>query len=218
MKPLFSIVIATYNRGHLLKRALNSLLQQTEKNWEAWIIDDGSTDQTEKITSSYLKQFSNIHYHKQANQGEAKAKNTGIKVSRGEFVTFLDSDDEYEPNHLMIRKTLLKINPSIDMVHGGLRIVGDAYVPDCYHIGKKIHLKKCIVGGTFFIKRKELIALNGLKEMAIGNDAELFKRASQAGLKIVKTLSPTYVYHRTIQNSITNNYWKSIQPNRVFSS
>ena len=62
--PKFSIIIATYNRADFLNRALDSLIAQTEADWEAWIIDDGSTDHTQDILKDYLSQYNNIYYHK----------------------------------------------------------------------------------------------------------------------------------------------------------
>jgi glycosyltransferase involved in cell wall biosynthesis len=94
MTPLVSIVIPTYNRAHLLARAIKSVLTQTYQNIELIIVDDASADNTEDV----VKGFSDprVHYirHDQ-NRGCSAARNTGIKESKGEFVALLDSDDEY---------------------------------------------------------------------------------------------------------------------------
>src|SRR4030042_4459076 len=97
---LFSIIITTYNRAQLLKRALNSLISQTEENWEAIIVDDESKDDTCLQILPYLKTSPRIQYFRKTHSGEAASKNEGIGSSRGKFISFLDSDDEYHPTHL----------------------------------------------------------------------------------------------------------------------
>src|SRR5664279_4359554 len=99
-KVFFSIVISTFNRAQLLKRALDSLISQTEEDWEAIIIDNGSTDDTYSQVVPYLRSYSKIKYIWKAHSGEALSKNMGIWSCSGKFVSFLDSDDEYNPSHL----------------------------------------------------------------------------------------------------------------------
>lgn len=94
--PLVSIIIPTYNRANLLKRAIESVISQTYKNLEIIVVDDGSTDNTEQIVKEC--QDSRIQYIRHSkNRGLSAAKNTGIKNSKGDFIAFLDSDDEYLP-------------------------------------------------------------------------------------------------------------------------
>src|SRR5699024_6516748 len=93
-----SVVIATYNRSGMLKTALDSLLAQSIKDWEAWVIDDGSTDDTEEIIQVYLDENPSFNYLKQTNQGVAAAKNKGVQQARGENITFLDYDVQYKVN------------------------------------------------------------------------------------------------------------------------
>lgn len=206
--PEFSVIISTYNRAKLLERALHSLLAQTENNWEAIIIDDGSTDNSEEIVHQIFTGNQNFQYHKQANQGEAGAKNKGISLAKGRFITFLDSDDTYLPEHLESRKKILKENPEIEFLHGGVKIIGNQYVPDLYHDGKNIHLSQCAIGGTFFVRRDIIVRLKGFRNLPIGADADLLNRAESLGVKILKTEIPTYVYHRENDDSITKNYGK----------
>ena len=97
--PLVSVIIPTYNRANLLKRAIKSVLDQTYKNLEIIIVDDGSTDNTKDI----VKTFSDprIQYIRlPENRGVSSARNMGIKKSRGDFIAFLDSDDEFLPEKL----------------------------------------------------------------------------------------------------------------------
>jgi glycosyltransferase involved in cell wall biosynthesis len=92
--PFFSVIITTYNRADLLVRALDSLICQTENDWEAIIIDDGSNDDTAERISPFLNSEKRIVYIRQQRRGASVAKNTGIFLSKGKYITFLDSDDE----------------------------------------------------------------------------------------------------------------------------
>ena len=211
MNPKFSIVITTYNRSELLVRALNSLISQTENDWEAIVIDDGSTDDTSIRISVFLKRYPNIHYFKQAeNSGAAMAKNLGIKMACGDYISFLDSDDEYEINHLAIRLKILNDNPNVDLLHGGVRIIGNEFVPDRQNPDKMIHLSDCKIGGTFFIKRESLKRTGYFDDVALGIDSDWFDKAAKACFEIMKINIPTYIYHREIQDSITHNFMKNI--------
>lgn len=95
-QPLVSIIIPTYNRGHLVERAIRSVRAQTYTNWQLIVIDDGSTDDTRQR----LADAGDIDYHYQTNQGQGAARNAGLRHSRGEYIASLDSDDEWYPNFL----------------------------------------------------------------------------------------------------------------------
>lgn len=204
--PFFSVIITTYNRADLLKRALDSLIAQTEADWEGIIIDDGSTDNTAFEVIPYLKCGSKFSYIKQKNKGYANAKNTGIFLSKGKFITFLDSDDEYNPKHLEMRKSILKENKVTEFLHGGVKVKGSQLVPDRFNYNRMIHLSDCVIGGTFFIKRDLAISFNGFSDIPLGSDGDFFDRINKAEVNILKTEIPTYIYHRETENSITNNF------------
>ncbi|MCA8972826.1 MAG: glycosyltransferase family 2 protein [Planctomycetes bacterium] len=95
--PSFSVVIPTYNRANLVGRAIDSALAQTIGATEIIVVDDGSTDDTQAILQSYSDR---IRIIRQANAGCSAARNHGVRVSRGEWVAFLDSDDTWAPDHL----------------------------------------------------------------------------------------------------------------------
>lgn len=205
-RPFFSVIIATYNRERLLNRALQSLLKQTEDDWEAVVIDDGSTDGTADLVREYKQRIpEKLTYVKQSNLGVVTAKNAGIACVNGRYITFLDSDDTYEPTHLSSRRDLLTQHPAIDFLHGGVTVIGSSYVPDVERPGEKIHLSKCAISGTFFIKTDWGEPLKFTGE-ALGTDADFMKRAQASSRHIVKTTEPTYVYHRDTPQSITSNF------------
>lgn len=104
--PVISIVIPTYNRGLLLQKAVASVLAQTYINWELIVVDDGSTDDTAEMIHS-LKD-SRIHLLTVPHSGNiASLRNAGAKTGSGEWIAFLDSDDEWVPNKLEIQLRLL---------------------------------------------------------------------------------------------------------------
>jgi glycosyltransferase involved in cell wall biosynthesis len=203
--PFFSVIITTYNRSALLVRALNSLISQTENDWEAIIIDDGSTDDTARRIAPFLKLEKNIHYAWQKSQGASNAKNTGVHLARGKYITFLDSDDEYYPCHLHSRRRILEAHPGVEFLYGGIKVVGNEYVPDKFDYGKMIHLNDCSVGGTFFIKKELFSSLEGFADIPLGSDADFFDRINSSGIFKIKAEAGTYIYHRENANSITNN-------------
>lgn len=94
-----SIIIPTYNRAHLISRAIDSVLRQTLSTWELIIVDDGSTDNTYEVLQRYLSD-PRIKYFKKANSGAAESRNFGVNKTTQRYITFLDSDDEAEPSWL----------------------------------------------------------------------------------------------------------------------
>ena len=98
--PFVSIVIPVYNRKNTLNYCIGSVLGQEYENWELLLIDDGSTDRSAEICQSYCEKDRRIKYFYQANQGAGPARNKGIEEARGDWITFVDSDDAIMPNHL----------------------------------------------------------------------------------------------------------------------
>jgi glycosyltransferase involved in cell wall biosynthesis len=93
MTPFYSIILPTFNRAHLLGRAIESVLAQTCDDWELIVIDDGSSDGTRDLIAKYVSD--KVSYSFDVNGGPASARNRGIAVANGRYITFLDSDDEY---------------------------------------------------------------------------------------------------------------------------
>ncbi|MBV9904900.1 MAG: glycosyltransferase family 2 protein [Alphaproteobacteria bacterium] len=105
MRPFFSVVIPVYNRAHLLVGALESVLAQTEQDFEIVVVDDGSTDDPKAVIDAFADR--RIRYIRRANGGGGAARNTGLDEVRGDFVAMLDSDDAFLPNHLATQRKLL---------------------------------------------------------------------------------------------------------------
>lgn len=109
-KPLVSVIITAFNRGHTIERAIKSALSQTETDLEIVVIDDASTDNTREVISAIsdprIRLISNP-----VNRGIGGAKNVGVEVARGHYIAFLDSDDEWLPNKLARQLALLQSVP-----------------------------------------------------------------------------------------------------------
>jgi len=210
-QPMFSVVITTRNRARLLKRTLNSLISQTENDWEAIIVDDGSTDDTYTQILPYLRSWPEIRYIWKPHSGAVLSKNYGIRASGGKFITFLDSDDEYHPVHLESRKIFLIRNPSVRFLYGGVKILGNHYVPDKNNPSARINLNDCVIGGTFVIEREVILSLDGFREIMLGSDADLFERAKKAQILMAEVKQPTYIYHHENQESITNKLYLKVK-------
>lgn len=97
-EPYFSIIIPTYNRAAFITRTIESALQQTYPYFEIIVVDDGSTDNTEEVVKSI--QTDKISYYRKTNGERGAARNYGINQSKGEYITFLDSDDLLYENYL----------------------------------------------------------------------------------------------------------------------
>lgn len=104
--PFFSIILPTYNRAHFLPKAIASVLEQTFEDWELVIVDDGSTDNTREIVTSFMDP--RIVYIYQVNQERSVARNNGIKKATGQYICFLDSDDYFLPEKLSNYKTAIE--------------------------------------------------------------------------------------------------------------
>lgn len=105
MTPRLSIIVPLYNKAPYVKKALDSIVSQTFKDWECIIVDDGSTDGSAAICEKYINTASQtihntLHLIQQQNAGVAAARNNGVEASRGEYVCFLDADDWWEPTFL----------------------------------------------------------------------------------------------------------------------
>ncbi len=109
MPLFFSIITPTYNRAHLLKKTAESVLSQQYDFFEWIIVDDGSTDHTNEVVASLADP--RIRYYKIPNSERAIARNVGIQNAKGDYITFLDSDDVLYSNYLLNASLIIKNNP-----------------------------------------------------------------------------------------------------------
>ncbi|KAB0666489.1 glycosyltransferase [Oryzomonas japonica] len=121
--PKVSVVITCYNYGKYLDYCLGSVLGQTFKDIEIIVIDDGSSDNTEEVMSTYVKNPL-VSYIKQENKGQAAAKNVGVRQAQGDFVAFLDADDLWDNNKLEMQMALFS-RKQIGVVYSCARYIDE---------------------------------------------------------------------------------------------
>ncbi|MCM8756456.1 MAG: glycosyltransferase family 2 protein, partial [Candidatus Omnitrophica bacterium] len=174
--PLVSVVIPTYNRAYSLKRAIESVINQTYKNLEIIIIDDGSSDNTEEIVSDFKDPRIQYIHHLQ-NRGISSARNTGIKNSKGDLIAFLDSDDEYFPQKIEKNvEVFLNCSARIGLVSSNHWVIREE--------GKKLGIVKFSpkrrlfpLPSTWVIRRKVIEKIGLFDErILVGEDIDFFCR------------------------------------------
>ncbi len=204
LSPEVSIILCTFDRKHLLPRALASVQKQKFRSWELILVDDGSTDGSERLLLSFQRKEPRSVYFRQPNKGLAEARNAGLNIAGGKYVTFLDSDDEYLPNHLQKRITYLHSHPDLDAVHGGLKPAGPRekqYVPDVNNPGGKIHVSLCHAAGTLVVKRTCLLSIKGFRQIPFSEDYDCIRRLEKR-FAVRRVSFPTYLYHVDADNRL----------------
>ena len=162
--PKVSVIIPAYNRANLLPRALETVFQQTFKDYEVIVVDDGSQDET----PDDMKQFAGrVKYIRKENGGSASARNRGIEESRGEYIAFLDSDDTWVPEKLVEQVNVLDAHPNVGIVYARMPIINAQ--------GERVGTKPAGVSGKNF---QELLKVWGdLPTSTVMTRRECFDKA-----------------------------------------
>ena len=187
-EPTVSVIIPTYNRAHLITRAIRSVLDQTYRDFELIVVDDGSTDNTVEIVNGFNDpRIKYIRHDK--NRGAAAARNTGIKAARGSYIAFQDSDDEWLPDKLEKQLQAFKnASPEVGVVYTGIcRLINNkkVYFESTDKKGKEENLYRSILKNSVYIQsavvRKECFAKAGMfdEELPTWEDRELLFRVSK---------------------------------------
>lgn len=121
--PFFSVIIPTYNRAHIIDFSVKSVLNQTFKNFELIVIDDGSNDNTEEVIKN-IKDKRLIYIKEKASGGPANPRNVGIKKAKADWICFLDSDDRWYQNKLEKVKKIIDEENS-DFIYHSMNVIGD---------------------------------------------------------------------------------------------
>jgi len=149
--PKVSVILPTYNRAYIIEKSIQSVLNQTYQDFEIIVIDDGSIDNTEEIIKELQEKDNRIRYLRlNINKGASHARNEGIKIAQGEYITFQDSDAEWMPEKL--EKQIKAIENNLKIIYTGLwRIEGGNkyYIPDKYISQKEGYIYKKLLKGGF---------------------------------------------------------------------
>jgi glycosyltransferase involved in cell wall biosynthesis len=179
---MVDVIIPTFNRSHLLNRAIDSVLHQEYQNFNLFISDDGSTDDTLAVVAPYLSD-SRVHYLKQENKGVSAARNLAIKNSNSLWLAFLDSDDEWLPQKLLVQIDFISKNPEYRFIHSneiwirnGLRVNPKTKFDKSGHEIFKRSLQTCLISPSTVMMKRDLCQDYGLfnEEFAICEDYDLW--------------------------------------------
>ncbi len=221
--PLVSVVIPSYNHARYLGRALQSLIDQTYTNWNAIIVDNHSTDNTDEVVASF-SDF-RISYFKIHNGGVIGAsRNVGICASRGEWIAFLDSDDWWKPEKLLT--CIMQIHDKVDFIYHDVKIMRSSSSLLKRRNLKSRKLRKPILidllnngniicNSSVMVRKSILNRVGGVSEkidMISSEDYNTWLKVSEITDGFVHI--PKYLGYYTVhQNNISkkNNYlsWKS---------
>ena len=202
-KYKISVIMAVYNTDFLIvKRAIDSVLKQTFQDFELLIIDDGSNNCSQKLILDYvIKNENKVTYLRHKNQGQSASVNRAILLANGQFITVIDADDEYKPNHLELCLSEIKY---FDLIASTTETIvnqeSDYYVPDRFNPNKVIHVDNCIMFATLFGKKEVFTSLNFLNMYAA--DAHFYERAAQQ-FTVKKLDLRTYIYYRNNPESVS---------------
>lgn len=127
MNLIISVIVPVYNVSIFLRKCLDSMYSQIEENWEVILVDDGSTDDSGDICEEYRNKYPNTFVFHKENGGLSDARNAGIKIAKGKYIYFLDSDDWFAPNAI---STLLDyaIRNNCEIVQGGFYYAYNNYL------------------------------------------------------------------------------------------
>ena len=182
--PTVSVIIHTYNNEKFIAETVASVLNQTYKDYEIIVVDDGSVDGTRDVLMPYMQK---IRYHYKENGGIASAKNAGIGLSQAEFVAFLDHDDLWVPDKLQLQMEHFNENPQIGLVYAKYTSFRDGEElrtkPEKGYSGwifKELLAKSFIQTSTVVVKRECLDAVGPYDEtFSLGDEYDMFLRIAR---------------------------------------
>ncbi|WP_156739697.1 glycosyltransferase family 2 protein [Paenibacillus oryzae] len=183
---LVSIVMPTYNRGNVIEKAIDSVINQTYSNWELFIVDDASLDNTKEVVSNYINEDSRIQFISNTiNKGANACRNQGAAIAHGEYIAFIDSDNQWYPDKLLKQVEVLNTNSSnTDFVYSKEKVINEesikiipqkAYSPE--ELMRILPHKNVVDTSTVMITKTCFNLVGGFDEMMPRlQDWELFFR------------------------------------------
>jgi glycosyltransferase involved in cell wall biosynthesis len=208
-KVKVSVLMAVFNTPfELVKRALDSVINQDFKDFELLVIDDGSSVELSQDLILYcVNHEDKISYIRSRNEGQSFAINRAVHFAKGEYITIIDADDEYKPNHL---SSCLHEMKYADLISSLTETVvssnEDYYVADKHDLHKNIHVDDCILFATLFGKKEVFKSIRF--ENKYSADSHFYEQASKK-YTVKKSQKRTYIYYRNISSSITALHKKS---------
>lgn len=189
MSKLISVVIPTHNRADLLPRAINSVLNQTYIDFEIIVVSDGSTDNTSEIVNGFTKADDRVKFIEYAPaKGGNVARNTGIDAAKGEYIAFLDDDDEWLPEKLQKQIEIVEADEKIGLVYTGVHIIYvnekveyNSLSKEAGDLSKRILIDNCVGTTSTVLLRKSVLEKSGIFDVELGalQDFDLWIRVCQ---------------------------------------
>ncbi len=214
-----SVIIPTFNRAATILRAVDSVLKNDSSSLEIIIVDDGSTDDTSTLIHNY---HPSILFIRQENQGAAAARNRGIRAAQGEFIAFLDADDEWRPGKLQRQLDVLAMNPGVSFVGtGGEFLTSEGKLVRIQSVYRRGNLLKELIFTNYIITSSVLVTRDSLlrekelfrPELIISEDWDLWLRLSASNQMIIipDNLVSNHRLHDSLESSssveqIVNQY------------
>jgi glycosyltransferase involved in cell wall biosynthesis len=211
MKSLVSIIIPTYNYAHGVAETIDCALAQTYPNVEVIVVDDGSSDNTQEVLSSYGDRIKAIH---KPNGGVSTARNVGYEASRGEYLLFLDSDDLIPPNKLDVLVSVLESHPEWGMVYSAWRCVDETGRRVLSEVRHRKHgkllgdllLRAVTMPPSCVLLRRKCLREVGLfdPDLSVSADIDMWIRIAHAGYEI-GYVDEFLFHYRILSNSMSRN-------------
>jgi len=184
--PLVSVIIPVYNREKFLVAAINSVFAQTYRPIQVIIVDDGSTDRSGEIARSYA----DVEYIYQENQGVSVARNKGIDAAKGEFLAFLDSDDQWLPHKLETQINYMLEHPEVDITSTKTEsfIESGTEIPSWFNFEENEKLREKAIIFQTMVMRKVVFLQVGyfLPDLQSGEDIEWILRSRDFKVSIAQ--------------------------------
>jgi len=202
-KYSITVLMSVYNTPFtLIKRAIDSVLNQDFKDFELIILDDGSNNDVQHNIIDYAISHENkITYLRHKNRSQSTSINRGVQLSNSNFITVIDADDEYKSNHLS--SCLAEIGTH-DLIATTTETIvknsNDYYVPDRFDSSQLVHVDDCILFATLFGKKEVFSKIPFLNMYAA--DADFYERAKQC-FSVKKVDLRSYIYYRNNIESVT---------------
>ncbi len=169
--PKVSVILPTYNRAYIIEKAIQSVLNQTYQDFEIIVIDDGSIDNTEEIIKELQEKDNRIRYLRlNINKGASHARNEGIKIAQGEYITFQDSDAEWVIDKLEKQMKVIETSSENIVIYCGFwRIDGDekTYIPDINISNREGNIHKELLKGNFVDTPSILLPKKNLEKVGM---------------------------------------------------
>ena len=216
-EPMISVIVPVYNSELYIEKCINSILKQDYTNYEIIIINDGSTDDSEKVIRKITKTTNKIRYYKQKNSGVAKTRNNGIEFAKGEYIAFIDNDDYIDPDYFKVLIDSSKSGDADIVLCGYRRPDENGKIIKELHITEHEWTKFLITAPWAKVYKKEYIVKNGISFLDNNIGEDVFFNL-QAFLETNKIETIDYIGYNWFfnTNSISNSVQKDYERINVF--